>query len=90
MRRLQLVSQMSDLTVGHGQPAGALLQVSLQPGAFFLHTAYLSSQMSGVSLNVQKKRQTLKCCSCGEEALNKKQVGGRMHVQRRNLEALLD
>lgn len=60
MRRLQLISQMSDLTVGHGQPAGALLQVSLQPGTFFLHTAYLASQMSGVSLEVQKKKTNFK------------------------------
>lgn len=58
MSRLQLISQMPDLVVGHGQPAGALLQVPLQTGTFLLHTACLASQMPGLSLKRGKEQMT--------------------------------
>lgn len=38
MSRLQLISQAPDLIVGHGQPTGALLQVSLQTGTLPLQS----------------------------------------------------
>lgn len=48
--RLQLISQTPDLVVGHGQPTGTLLQVSLQPGTLPLHAARLAGQMPGLGL----------------------------------------
>lgn len=53
--RLQLISQTSDLVVGHGQPAGTLLQVQLQTGTLPRHAARLASQLPGLGL---KERDT--------------------------------
>lgn len=54
MGRFELISQMPDLIVGHGQPAGALLQVPLQAGTFLLHADCPTSQIPGLSLLREK------------------------------------
>lgn len=62
MSRLQLISQTSDLTVGHGQPAGALLKVPLQTGTFPLHAACLACQMPGLCLKREREKEEKSNC----------------------------
>lgn len=64
MSRLQFICQMSDLSVSHGQPAGALLQVPLQTGTFPLCAAHLAGQLSGLGLKekAQKVIFFIFCC----------------------------
>lgn len=52
--RFKLISQMTNLTVGHGQPAGALFQIPLQTEKLPLHSACLTSEMRGLSLQREK------------------------------------